>query len=153
MIGQIDIEKTLELQPNKECLFVSVATILNHVVDVVNTIQKEREAERFEIQEWIDILEAVRKSVNTHEKQIDELQMKVEPEKCKALVDPYAEQRKWIGKLCRFWDLDDGSSYYGPLTKIHDDGNPYNYECNHKVCYANCEPVKDDIIYKGGDNE
>ena len=82
MIGQIDIEKTLQLQPNKECLFVSVATVLNHVVDVVNAIQKEREAERFEIQEWIGILEAVRKSVNVHEKQIDELQMKTEPEKC-----------------------------------------------------------------------
>lgn len=49
--------------------------------DAVNTIQKEREAERFEIQEWIGILEAVRKSVNVHEKQIDELQMKLEPEK------------------------------------------------------------------------
>lgn len=56
---------------------------LNEVIDAVNTIQKEREAEWFEIQEWIGILEAVRKSVNIHEKQIDELQMKVEPEKCK----------------------------------------------------------------------
>lgn len=55
---------------------------LNELVDAVNTIQKEREAERFEIQEWIGILEAVRKSVNVHEKQIDELQMKLEPEKC-----------------------------------------------------------------------
>lgn len=55
---------------------------LNELVDAINTIQKEREAERFEIQEWIGILEAVRKSVNVHEKQIDKLQMKVEPEKC-----------------------------------------------------------------------
>lgn len=50
---------------------------INELVDVINAIQKEREAERFEIQEWIGILEAVRKSVNIHEKQIDELQMKV----------------------------------------------------------------------------
>lgn len=49
---------------------------INELIDAVNTIQKEREAERFEIQEWIGILEAVRKSVNIHEKQIDELQMK-----------------------------------------------------------------------------
>lgn len=55
---------------------------LNEVIDDVNAIQKEREAERFEIQAWIGILEAVRKSVNIHEKQIDELQMKLEPEKC-----------------------------------------------------------------------
>lgn len=38
MIGRIDIEKTLRLQPNAECLFVSVATVLNHVVDAVNGI-------------------------------------------------------------------------------------------------------------------
>lgn len=55
---------------------------INELCDIINTIQKEREAERFEIQEWIGILEAVRQSVNIHEKQIDELQMKVEPEKC-----------------------------------------------------------------------
>lgn len=40
MIGKIDIEKTLQLQPNKECLFVSVATVLNHVVDAVNELQE-----------------------------------------------------------------------------------------------------------------
>ena len=57
-----------------------LAEKINELVDAVNAIQKEREAERFEIQEWIGILEAVRKSVNVHEKQIDELQMKVEPD-------------------------------------------------------------------------
>lgn len=41
MISQIDIEKTLQLQPNKECLFVSLATVLNHVVDVVNELQHD----------------------------------------------------------------------------------------------------------------
>lgn len=37
---------------------------INELCDTINTIQKEREAERFEIQEWIGIIEAVRKSVN-----------------------------------------------------------------------------------------
>lgn len=78
-----------------------------------------------------------------------EMAMKAEP---KTPADPYAEQRKWIGKLCKFWDIDNDNLYYGPLTKIHDT-SPYCYECNHKICYANCEPVKDDIIYKGGDDE
>ena len=64
---------------------------LNEVIDAVNTIQKEREAERFEIQEWIGILEAVRKSVNIHEKQIDELQMKLEPEKCESVENIYTK--------------------------------------------------------------
>ena len=70
----------------------------------------------------------------------------------KAPADPYAEQRKWIGKLCKFWDIDNNNLYYGPLTKISDTG-PYYYECNHRICYVHCEPVKDDVIYKGGDNE
>ena len=47
---------------------------INELVDAVNAVQKKREAERLEIQEWIGILETVRKSVDTHEKQIDELQ-------------------------------------------------------------------------------
>ena len=64
---------------------------INEVIDVVNAIQKEREAERFEIQEWIGILEAVRKSVNIHEKEIDELQMKLEPEKCKTHAENVPE--------------------------------------------------------------
>ena len=70
---------------------------INELVDAVNDIQKEREAERFEIQEWIGILEAVRKSVNIHEKQIDELQMKLEPKKCETRaenVQPDTESRQ-----------------------------------------------------------
>jgi hypothetical protein len=66
--------------------------------------------------------------------------------------DKFAEQRRWIGKLCKFWDIDNDYLYYGPLTKISDTG-PYYYECNHRICYVHCEPVKDDVIYKGGDNE
>ena len=132
-----------------------LAEKINELVDVVNTIQKERETERFEIQEWIDILEAVRKSVNVHEKQIDELQMKVEPEKCKAPVDPYAEQRKWIGCLCRFWNFKDGAIDIGILKAV-DNLKPIIPYVNDIDCsYAFCEPVlpDDDIIYKGGDNE
>lgn len=74
---------------------------LDSIKKTVNDIQKEREAERFEIQEWIGILESVRKSVNKHEQlidtlveenniheeQIDKLQMLVEPEKCEIPAD------------------------------------------------------------------
>lgn len=125
---------------------------INQLIDAVNTIQKEREAERFEIQEWIGILAAVRKSVNIHEKQIDELQMKVEPEKCKP-TDPYAEQRTWIGKLCKFRDYPACEWRYGILYKIYEDSDyPFwDTDCNE---YRECEPVKpdDEIIYKGGNN-
>lgn len=165
--SKMDCVEITVLGKHTECLgFDSAKEIgkkLNELVDAVNAIQKEREAERFEIQEWIGILEAVCKSVNLHEKQIDELQMKLEPEKCETpaenvqqdtetrpenVQDKFAEQKKWIGKLCKFWDIDSGNLYYGPLTKIHET-SPYYYECNNKVSYAHCEPVTDDIIYKG----
>ena len=123
---------------------------INELVDAVNAIQKEREAERFEIQEWIGILEAVRESVNIHEKQIDELQMKVEPEKCKISVDPYTEQRKWIGKLCKFRDNYEDKWHFGVLEEIYERSDfPFGDFDNFE--WAICEPVKpdDDIIYKG----
>lgn len=123
---------------------------INELVDAVNTIQKEREAERFEIQEWIGILEAVRKSVNIHEKQIDELQMKLEPEKCEKTVDPFAEQRQWIGKLCWFSN-GDGFDEVGYLTEIDPDMPEAKFRCDCHDYYEECKPVKpdDDIIYKG----
>lgn len=127
---------------------------INELIDAVNGIQKEREEERFEIQEWISIIEAVRESVNIHEKQIDGLQMKLEPEKCKApaknVQDRFAEQRKWIGRLCKFRDNYEDKWHFGVLEEIyqHSDfpfGDSENFE------WAICEPVKpdDDIIYKG----
>lgn len=128
---------------------------INELVDAVNTIQKEREAEQFEIQEWIGILEAVRKSVDVHEKQIDELQMKVEPEKCKAPVDPYAEQRRWIGKLCKFWDDSDRpeNCVYDILCNIFDITHHEDcpFQCGNGEWYEYCEPVKPDseLIYHG----
>lgn len=77
-----DIPTNTQLEKNILTLCSIYTNKINELCDIINTIQKEREAEWFEIKEWIDILEAVRKSVNTHEKQIDKLQMKIEPEKC-----------------------------------------------------------------------
>jgi hypothetical protein len=128
MIGRIDIEKTLRLQPNAECLFVSVATVLNHVVDAVNGI--------------LDYAPL-------------EMAMKAEPKTpAENVQDRFAEQRKWIGKLCRFRDNPAFEWKYGILEKIYEDAEfPFwDTDCYE---YAECEPVKpdDDIIYKGGDNE
>lgn len=73
-------------------------------------------------------------------------------------VDPYAEQRKWIGKLCKFWDDDafitSKDWAFGMLTSI-DKGMQYQYCCNENCNFKHCEPVKpdDNIIYKGEDNE
>lgn len=67
---------------------------------------------------------------------------------------PFAEQRKWIGKLCKFWDEDafvtSNDWAFGILTSI-DKGMQYQYCCNENCNFKHCEPVKpdDDIIYQG----
>lgn len=98
------------------------------------------------INELIDVVNTLVEENNIHEKQIDELQMK-EP------VDNFAEQRKWIGKLCKFWDNDDTQQLsYGVLTKIDtESGFGVQYCCNDEYDYDDCEPVKpdDSILYKG----
>jgi hypothetical protein len=101
-----------------------------------------------------------------HEHQIEELQAKydnicvwVGEQKLKTPADPYTEQRKWIGKLCKFWNKTEYTDdLYGVLTDIVST-NKYKPEDNYFVpfkdefgsFYEHCEPIKpdDDIIYKG----
>lgn len=93
--------------------------------------------------------------------QIDELQMKLEAEKCDIPdgddiiqevihADPYAEQRKWIGKVCKFWDNLDNTYSLALLVKIIEK-EPMPFEDYRGNQWHHCEPVKpdDDIIYKG----
>lgn len=67
---------------------------------------------------------------------------------CK-MKDPYTEQRKWIGKLCWFWDNQEEYKFVGILGEISDNGT--YFQKGGIVSYLNCEPIKpdDDIIYKG----
>lgn len=107
---------------------------INEIVDAVNELQKHEE-------QHLDLLTELNE-MRTHQNK--------EP------ADPYAEQRKWIGKLCKFWDNDDTQLWYGVLTKIDtESGFGVQYCCNDEYDYDECEPVKPDdtIIYKGGDNE
>ena len=89
---------------------------------------------------------------------INAITIDVDGTKCidgsKAPADPYAEQCKWIGKLCKFWDYDDEEKWFSMLEYI-DKNSPYPYCASGDWWYKHCEPVKpdDDIIYKGGDNE
>lgn len=70
-------------------------------------------------------------------------------------IDPYAEQRKWIGKLCKFWDDSDKpeNCVYDILCNIFDITHHEDcpFQCGNGEWYEYCEPVKpdDDIIYKG----
>lgn len=131
---------------------------INELCDIINTIQKEREAERFEIREWIGILEAVRKSVNIHEKQIDELQMKVDVLFSrfdvislaleKKNTRPHKEQQDWLGHIVEYGNADDGFKY-GILTNIDDTFSAFPYEIdNGRDATADCWLPDDSLFYK-----
>lgn len=65
-------------------------------------------------------------------------------------VDHYAEQKKWIGRLCRFWDDNFKTiKCLGVLTRI-DETAIVPYEADNGFWYCACEPVKpdDDVIFK-----
>lgn len=65
--------------------------------------------------------------------------------------DKFAEQRRWIGKLCRFWNFKDGAVDIGILKAVDNLKPTIPYINDIDCSYAFCEPVKpdDDIIYKG----
>lgn len=107
-----------------------------------------------------DTLDSIRKMVNIHEKEIDKLQMKVEPEKCDipdgddAIQEIIHEQQKpkekWVGHLCKFYD-DDNKFCFGLLAEI-DKGSIYPYCCMPSETYwEHCELIKPDsrLIFKG----
>lgn len=140
---------------------------INELIDAVNELHTEAESnartranhehkiEEFqakdeEIAEWIAIVGDLRKQVRELQAQVSILEEHAHPT-AKTPVDPYAEQRKWIGCLCRFWFDNKKQADIGILGDINeDDIHPYfNADLGHD--YKCCEPVKpdDDIIYKG----
>lgn len=108
------------------------------------------------VNQLIETVNALIKENNIHEKQIDELQMKLEPEKCEIPVDPFAEQRKWIGCVCRFWYDNPDNTTLDYLGKIQTGENGIEYYGKETYdWFPHCEPIlpTDNAIYKGGDNE
>lgn len=85
-----------------------------------------------------------------------EMAMKAEPEKCETPVDPFAEQRKWIGYLCWFWDDDYYLKTAGVLEEITTIEEEFHYAKQENcTVWKHCEPIlpTDNAIYKGGDND
>ncbi len=65
--------------------------------------------------------------------------------------DLCAEQKKWVGKLCRFWYSNEKYADLGILQAITPANTPNKYlKKDSYKWYSNCEPVlpDDDIIYK-----
>jgi hypothetical protein len=103
---------------------------INELVDAVNEIMTWR-FETDEDSDWYD-----------------------DPKHREQPANPYEEQLKWIGKLCKFWDYDGEEKWFSTLEHI-DKNSPYPYCASGDWWYKHCEPVlpTDNAIYKGGDNE
>ena len=106
------------------------------------------------INDLIDVVNALVKESNMHEIQIDELQMCVDKLGLKngftIVNDYYAEQRKWIGCLCKFWNYDDDKGVFDILIEVDSNYRTIPFVGYGGGSYAHCEPVRpdDDIIYK-----
>lgn len=71
-------------------------------------------------------------------------------------ADPYAEQRKWIGCVCRFWYDNPEDTVLDYLGKIRKGENGIEYYGKETYnWFPHCEPIlpTDNAIYKGGENE
>ena len=65
--------------------------------------------------------------------------------------DPYAEQRKWIGKLCRVRDKLDAKWNYRILKSVDKTISTHPFWDAEDYEWEICEPVSQDdfVIYKG----
>ena len=98
-----------------------------------------------------EVIDAVNSIVSVQEKLIDSrfvVETKHE-EPAENVQDRFAEQRKWIGKLCWVWDDDGDEHTFTKLREIIEDDDDRPFKCFSR--WKHCEPVKpdDDIIYKG----
>jgi hypothetical protein len=111
---------------------------LNELVDAVN-----------ELQATISKMEKVERSEN----------VQTDTETRSENVHAVCPAVKYMGKVCRFWNGDNGKKFknIGVLIEILSADNKRRYTCasKPKKHFEFCEPVKpdDNIIYKGDDNE
>ena len=154
MIEKLDtkmecIELSIFGDKKAECLDFEAARKLNlkinELVDAVNKIQLANDV----IFNRIDMLNNAICNIQNRITALDDpTYHEAEPEP----ADPYAEQRKWVGKACWFWDEKEEEKVFGILTTIDSDCGlsdmcPY-WNDTTKNWFEHCEPVKEDIIYK-----
>lgn len=97
-----NIQPQTELEKSILRVFNGVTTKLNEVIGVVNELQTE---------------------VNKMAQNINFAQ----PEVKETAQDPYAEQRKWIGCVCRFWYDNPDDTVLDYLGKIQTGENGIEY--------------------------
>lgn len=159
MISRLDRLQGRDIYEN------TVLAKLNEVIDAVNNIVSVQEKlidSRFVVETKHEEPEKVNMDIETPvvkmwKEKLDKIerenQAKIDRQIVETLItpaDPYSEQRKWIGKLCKFWDYDGEEKWFSVLEYI-DKNSPYTYCASGDWWYKHCEPVKpdDDIIYKG----
>lgn len=154
-----------------------IVSKINELVDAVNKLQErvnDHDQAFDDCARDITKTETMLKNINTtvgslitdnniHEKQIDELQMKLEPHKCepaengkcsKMEQDPFAEQRGWVGCVCRFWYDNPADTALDYLGRIQTGKNGIEYYGMETYdWFPHCEPIlpTDPAIYKGDD--
>lgn len=122
-----------------------LAAKINELIDVVNELQESQNTY------WTDIAE-IKKELQTRAENVQP-DAESRPEN---VPDKFAEQRRWIGYLCWFWDDEYDLKTAGVLEEITTIEEEFNYaKKDNCTVWKHCEPVKpdDDIIYKGGKDE
>ena len=98
-------------------------------------------------------------AVNYHQKWLSEIQRDKDTQNTSIenVQDEFAEQRKWIGCVCRFWYDNPNDTLLDYLDKIQTgkNGVVQYYSKESGDWFPHCEPVlpTDNAIYKGGNNE
>lgn len=149
MIEKLDLDNGyatvdwLPTQHGKRCGAKEIQTTVNQLVDAVNELQLAKDVMFNRIDRLNDAMCDMRIRITA----LEDPTYHEEPEPS----DPYAEQCRWIGKLC-WYKLCEGDTWkVGRLEKIQenaDAGYPFVFD---GLCYKICEPVKPDseLIYHG----
>lgn len=117
-----------------------VQTKINEIIAALNPILEERESQIKVYEETMEMVKQNSQPKTTYNVATGEMEPK----------DPYAEQRKWAGKLCWFWEDDPNDKIVDVLSHIDTARLCPFIQCDHQIGWSNCEPVKptDDIIFK-----
>lgn len=153
------IEKLSEYKiTRRDGAFINVECNTN----IINTLVRKIN----ELVEFCNDIGNARSFLERHEEQITKLNDAVneimtwrfdcdDGTPAESVQDKFAEQRKWIGKLCKFWFADAEHPTFGILDFVDAGPHPEPFHINcyesEQGWYPHCEPVKpdDSIIYKG----
>lgn len=126
-----------------------VQNLIDQLVDAVNELQPAKDVMFNRIDMLNNAICDIRNRISALD---DPTYHEAEPEP----ADPYAEQRKWIGCICRFWFDNPDNTALDYLGKIQTGENGIEYYGKETYdWFPHCEPVlpTDNAIYKGGSNE